>query len=175
MVGLLNLKTLVNGAEIGATRDPFDIQRFPGVINEMRGKTLDRLGRDIVSAALMFAKRDSTLEDINITYSIEGNDLHIVSEEKYSKGYLYMRGRALERGEIYRSEPENHLLKASLAVMHEKSKGGRSTIDDLAFSMIQQWRAKRKIPVGKANMMPSFSTMAGFLSIGSAYLSGIPL
>jgi hypothetical protein len=41
--------------------------------------------------------------------------------------------------------------------------------------MIQQWRAKRKIPVGKANMMPSFSTMAGFLSIGSAYLSGIPL
>jgi len=176
-MGFLDITTMANGRKITPGRDPFNLSSFPGVVDKMRGRTLDKLGRDICSAAQMLAANDTTIEKLDISYEIEGNELKVKANQTHSRGYTYLKERALETGEIYRSEPTNHLLKASLAVLQGKSKN-RNTIDDLAYDIVKEWRGSRGIGSmsGKSRpVFPSFATMAGFLAVGAAYYSGIPL
>jgi hypothetical protein len=181
MGGFLNINTLVNGRPLSPSRmrDPFNLRAFPGAVDQMRGKTLDRLGRDIVSAAQMLAQNDPDIVKMNIRYTVESGDLVIHSEQEHATGHQYLKEKALETGDdIYRSAPKNHLLKATLGVLHGKSKG-YNTMDLFATDVVKQWRSTRGISGagGAKGSSPftSFGTIAGFLSVGTAYLSGIPL
>lgn len=171
MVGQIHLNTMVNGKPLASsmTRDPFDLGYFPGAVEAMKGRTLDRMGQDIVAVTRMLAAGDPDLEKLDIKYTIEEGELHITSEQSMREDSSSI---AMATGGIIRSNPQEHVLRATLAVL--KGKGNNNTHAMVASDIVQQWRSQRKASLPASGNIAT-SAMAGLLSVGSAYLGGVPL
>lgn len=165
MVGQLNIAAMVNGKQAPMYGDPFNLASFPGAVDSSRGKTLDKLGKDITVVARMLAKSDPDIENISLNYEIKEGNLIIKSEQINRTGTDEI-GRPLFGG-----GPNVHVFKAAMSVLHGHNYSDRNTLKDVSFDIVQTWRTRRHLaggpktlPMGKGQ---TFNTFKGVL--GSPY------
>lgn len=168
MVGQISLNTMVNGKQMspGMARDPFEMSRFPMAVESSKGKTLDSMGRDIVTISRMLAAGDPDLERIDVTYEIIGGELQITSNQIHSTGYEAIA----TSGSVYRADPKQHVLRATLAVLKGKGKSDPHTM--AARDIVAQWKTQRSGGSGSSNGGGSMSPMSGLLAVGTSYFAG---
>lgn len=178
MGSFLNLETRVNGNRVSSPNmnDPFELGRFPGAIDASRGRTLDRLGKDITVVARKLARQDPDIEDVRVEYRVENGNLYISSEQTHSTGYSALRALEMETGEVYHQQPSYYLLKATHAVLDGRSSSSQQTLADISKDMVKQWRSNRQFswtdfkPSGAAPT--AFNSIAALLAVGTAYYVG---
>jgi hypothetical protein len=166
MVAEIQINAKVNGKLIPQNRmgDPFDIMAFPGAVDASRGRTLEKLGKDISVVTRMLAKADPDIEDISVEYKIQGEKLIITSNQKSLVGIG-------DYGEIYRDGPKLHVFTAAMSVLHGKGYRNRNTLNDISFDIVKTWKQRRSIG-GRRNLSTptrgeaAFNNMSGLLSTG---------
>ena len=149
MVGQLRLETLVNGKPVtyAGLRDPFNLNMFPGAVDISRGRTLDRLGKDISYVTRQLALQDPDVTDVKVTYTIEKGDLIVTTTQSSNRPYEMLEYEAALDGTFYSPQPKLHSLRATLAVLHGKNQPYLNR-QSIAFDIISQWRGMRG---GRAN------------------------
>ncbi len=167
----IQLKIMANGRELPYSKrlDPFDLRLFPGVINDLTPRVLEKLGRDISVVIREKAKMEAAIDEVNVKFDIKGNKLLIEINQRFK---FSERALALYRLETGKSIAETYPIKATLAVLYGKSQN--TSKKDIAYDFVAAWRNRRSAPAWKplaysSVISPFFgSTMGGF---GTALLS----
>jgi hypothetical protein len=144
MVGQVKLNTIVNGRPITGSqlRDPFDLRLFPGAVDISRNRSLQKLGKDISFVTKQIASQNPDVLDINVSYKVENGDLIITTFEETKAPYDYLSYEAALSGEFNAPQPKMHVLRATMAVLHQKNQPYLNS-HDIAYDIIGQWRGMR--------------------------------
>lgn len=168
MVGKIDIQAKVNGKFVPQSRmgDPFDLAAFPGAVDASRGRTLEKLGKNIAIVTRMLANADPDIEEIKVDYRIENGKLIITSDQKSLVGMT-------EVGEVYGGGPKLHVFKAAMAVLHGKEYNQRNSLNDISFDILKAWKQRRQIGGGMGSLgsgglrsSGSFNGMSGILATG---------
>lgn len=176
----ISLSARVNGKEISGAQlnDPFELSKFPLAVDTAKPQALDKLGRDIVSVARIMARDDPFIDEYSISYTVEGGQLKLHSEQISNKGYDALSDRSLELGVPYRQMPQLYLLKATNAVL--KNKTADQPLSEIAYDFVTQWKVSKGLsrPSTMMGMMkrtgsvyspPSFKSPKGISAVGASF------
>jgi hypothetical protein len=167
MVAQIDIQAKVNGKLVPRSRmgDPFDLAAFPGAVDASKGRSLEKLGKDIAVVTKMLANGDPDIENISVDYTVENGKLIITTDQKSLVGVG-------ELGEVYDGGPKLYVFKAAMSVLHGHNYSQRSGLNDISYDIMKTWRQKRLIGggatiiSGNSRNSGSFNGMNGMLATG---------